>query len=85
MSLPIANIYGSGDIKLKINNYEIGLIDLSGEVIINSEVEDCYDEDLNNLNYKMNGKFPVLESRTKTIQWTGNVKQLEIIPNWQWL
>ena len=84
-SLPIINIYGSGDIKLKINNYEIGIIDLSGEVIINSEVEDCYDEDLNNLNYKMNGKFPVLEVGQNLIQWTGNVEQLEIIPNWRWL
>ena len=84
-SLPIINIYGSGDIKLKINNYEIGLIDLSGEVIINSEVEDCYDEDLNNLNYKMNGKFPVMEVGQNLIQWTGNVEQLEIIPNWRWL
>jgi predicted phage tail component-like protein len=84
-SLPIINIYGSGDIKLKINNDEIGLIDLSGEVIINSEVEDCYDEDLNNLNYKMNGKFPVLEVGQNLIQWTGNVDKLEIIPNWRWL
>lgn len=84
-SLPIIKIYGSGDTKLKINNYEIGIIDLSGEVIINSEVEDCYDEDLNNLNYKMNGRFPVLGVGQNLIQWIGNVDKLEIIPNWRWL
>ncbi len=84
-SLPIIKIYGSGDIKLKINNDEIELIDLSGEIIINSEVEDCYDYDLNNLNYKMNGKFPVLEIGQNLIQWIGNVERLEIIPNWRWL
>ena len=84
-SLPIIKIYGSGDIKLNINSDELELIDLSDKTIINSEVEDCYNDDFNNLNYKMNGKFPALKIGQNMIQWVGNVEKLEIIPNWRWL
>lgn len=84
-SLPIIKVYGTGDVNFNINNDEIELLDLSGRTIINSEVEDCYDDNLNNLNYKMMGKFPVLKIGQNIIRWIGNVEKIEIIPNWRWL
>lgn len=84
-SLPIIEVYGTGDIKLYINNNEIELLDVTGKIIINSEIEDCYDDVFNNLNSKMIGHFPILKTGQNTIQWNGNVEKIEILPNWRWL
>lgn len=84
-SEPILKVYGEGDITLKINDNEINLIDIRGKIILNSTLEDCYNDAFENLNHKMVGIFPLLKVGQNQIQFTGNVNKLEILPNWRWL
>ncbi len=84
-SQPIITVYGTGDITLNINDREINLFDIDGKIIINSEINDCYDDDINNLNLKMSGEFPVFNSGENIISWTGNIEKIEVLPNWGWL
>ncbi|PRR84519.1 distal tail protein Dit [Clostridium vincentii] len=82
---PIISVYCLGDITLKINNEQIKLIDINGKVIINSEIQDCYDDEGNSLNEKMTGEFPKLKTGVNIIEWIGTVSKVEILPNWRWL
>lgn len=84
-SEPILKVYGEGDITLKINDNEIKLIDIRGKIILNSTLEDCYNDAFENLNHKMVGVFPLLKVGQNQIQFTGNVEKLEMLPNWRWL
>ncbi|MGF7185328.1 putative phage tail component-like protein [Desulfitispora alkaliphila] len=84
-SEPVIYVYGSGDILLNINDQSIGLNGVEGKIILNSEIQDCYDDAMNNLNSKMVGEFPLLKTGENTITWSGNVTKLEVLPNWRWL
>ena len=84
-SEPIINIYGIGDITLNIDDHVIELYGVEDKVIINSEIKDCYDDAMNNLNSKMVGEFPVLQVGDNIFTWTGNVSKIEVVPNWRWL
>ncbi|WP_026673612.1 distal tail protein Dit [Alkalihalobacterium bogoriense] len=84
-SLPVIELTGSGDIELDINAGVIHLKEVQNKIILNSELEDCYDEEYNNLNSKMLGRFPLFNIGANSIHWTGNVLKLEVRPNWRWL
>lgn len=84
-SEPIIKVNGSGNIVLSINGEVINLYEVSEMLIIDSVIENCYNEKLENRNYKMSGEFPVLESGENNISWTGNISNLEVTPNWRWL
>lgn len=84
-SKPIITVYGSGNINLNINNQAVELLGVNNKIIINSELMDCYDDALSNLNHKMNGEFPSLDIGNNHITWTGNVNKVEVHPNWRWL
>ncbi|MGI6678456.1 MAG: distal tail protein Dit [Dehalobacterium sp.] len=84
-SEPVIYVYGNGDILLNINKQIIELSGVDGKIILNSEIQDCYDDEMNNINSKMTGEFPLLKPGENTIIWTGNVTKLEVLPNWRWL
>ena len=84
-SEPILSVYGIGDITLKINGNAINLIAIKDKLIINSQIEDCYDDATNSLNEKMVGEFPILKIGASIIEWTGSVSKIEVLPNWRWL
>lgn len=84
-SEPIISIYGSGDIVFKINEQQISLKGILNKIIINSIMQDCYDDEGNNLNGKMTGEFLKLKSGENIIEWSGNIIKVEIEPNWRWL
>ncbi|WP_333861422.1 hypothetical protein [Clostridium sp.] len=52
---------------------------------MNSVIQDCYDDGGNNLNSKMTGEFLKLKSGENTIEWSGGVTKVELLPNWRWL
>lgn len=81
-SKPIFKIIGEGEIKLYLNNNLIEL-NINGSIIINSKLELCYKDNLNNLaNKQMSGDFPILKLDENTIRWEGDVKMVSIIPNY---
>lgn len=82
---PVISVYGSGNIELVIGSESIGLTDITNKIIINSVLQDAYDEDGNSLNNKMTGEFPKLDIELNEINWTGTVEKIEILPNWRWL
>ena len=84
-SEPVIYVHGSGDITLQVNGLEVQLTGIQNKIILNSEIQDCYDDAMNNLNSKMVGEFPLLKSGENIISWTGNVTKLEVLPNWRWL
>ena len=84
-SEPIIKITGSGDISLKINTQEISIKNSEGNIILNSVLMDAYDLNLNNLNGKVAGELPKLETGENFISWNGNITRMEIVPNWRWL
>jgi predicted phage tail component-like protein len=84
-SKPVIKVYGTGNINLTINDLKVGLSDIENKIILNCEIEDCYDDEFNNSNSKMTGEFPTLIPGSNNIQWTGNVEKIEILPNWRWL
>jgi phage-related protein len=85
VSKPIISVFGSGNITLNINDQELQLEDIPDPIIINCDLQDCYDNSLSNLNNKMTGEFPVLDPGDNLLSWSGSVTKLEILPNWRWL
>ena len=84
-SEPVINIYGSGDIVFKINGQQISLKSVSEKIIVDSVIQDCYDDAGDNLNGNMSGEFLKMKPGENIIEWSGNVTKVELLPNWRWL
>ncbi|MEY8762473.1 MULTISPECIES: distal tail protein Dit [Clostridium] len=84
-SEPVISIYGSGDIAFKINGQQISLKGVSEKIIVDSVIQDCYDDAGNNLNGNMSGEFLKMKPGENIIEWSGNVTKVELLPNWRWL
>ena len=84
-SEPVISIYGSGDIVFKINEQQISLKGVSEKIIVDSVIQDCYDDAGNNLNGNMSGEFLKMKPGENIIEWSGNVTKLEIKINEMWL
>ena len=84
-SEPVISIYGSGDIAFKINEGQITLADITEKVIVNSVIQDCYDDGGNNLNGNMTGEFLKMKPGENVMEWSGGVTKVELLPNWRWL
>ena len=84
-SEPVISVYGSGDMELTVGSEVILLKEISDKIILNSVLQDAYDEEGLSLNFKMKGEFPHLEIGLNKISWTGNVQKIEVLPNWRWL
>lgn len=82
---PIIKIFGSGDITLNINSEVIKLKQVKEHIILDAVHQNCYSEDIENLNSNMSGEFPKLQTGENNISWTGAVYKVEVTPNWRWL
>jgi predicted phage tail component-like protein len=82
---PKIKVFGSGNIILTIGSQVLQLTGINGHIIIDTFLQDCYDDNGSNLNNKMNGEFPILNVSDNNISWTGAVTKLEVTPNWRWL
>lgn len=83
-SEPVIKVYGSGDIKLKINNDEVSVRKVDGYVTIDSVLKDCYKDDVLK-NGDMIGEFPVLKVGENVIGFSGNVSKVEVRVNEVWI
>ena len=80
---PIIKVYGDGAIYLMINGELITLTDVSEYVTIDSDIMDCFKDDVLK-NSNMIGDFPKLTPNINVINWIGSVSKIEITPNWRW-
>lgn len=88
-SKPLIKLYGSGTVILSLNGYTkftYTFPDGDSYVMLDSEVEEAYKDNLNNLkNRNMNGDFPVLLPGLNIFTWTGNITKIEILPRSRWI
>jgi predicted phage tail component-like protein len=85
IAYPMMKVYGSGDITLTINNKNIILSGIINNITLDSIIMEAYDDNIENVNNKMNGEFPVLDIGENNISWVGTISKIEIIPNWCYL
>ena len=85
-SKPIFYLKGSGTVSISINGgyvFEYTFPDGETDVEIDSETEDAsLNGELKNRN--MNGEFPVLQPGINTIEWTGDVAEIGVMPRSMW-
>lgn len=85
ISQPIIEVYGSGDISITVNEKPLSLVRISDKIILNSVLQDAYNDKLENQNSNVQGEFIVFQVGQNDISWSGNVEKLVITPNWRWL
>lgn len=86
-SKPIITLFGSGDITLTINGYDVFTINIDDDdeyVVVDSMQLEAY-KGLELKNRKMSGDFPILNVGVNTISWTGNLTKIIIEPKSRWL
>lgn len=89
-SEPKITVYGNGAVVLTINDVDYGLSNVNGYITIDSEIMEVYKDNVNkNADYTPpeveDRMFPILEVGENTIEWTGTVERIEIVPRWRWL
>jgi predicted phage tail component-like protein len=82
VSIPTIKVFGSGDITLTINGQDQLLYSVSGHIILNSDLEEAYNESFDNLNNNTNGEFLRLKNGKNDVSFIGTVSKIEITPNW---
>lgn len=83
-SEPVIKVYGSGNIKLKINDNEVIVKKVDGYVSIDSVLKDAYKDDVLK-NGDMIGEFPVLKVGENIVGFSENVSKVEIKVNEVWI
>lgn len=71
--------------QIMVGNTTITIASDSGNVIIDSELQDVYDADGNNKNSVVtfdDGIFPLLQPGSNEISFDGGVTKVEVIPRW---
>jgi len=87
-ALPIITAQVSGTGKIYINDQEITIQNVNGSITIDGEMQNAYraGSPPQNMNKHMIGRFPVLEKNSdNVIDFSGDISQLEIIPNRRWV
>lgn len=84
-SEPIISVYGSGKVSLKVNETTVNLNDITGKIILDSVIQDAYNDAGDNLNSKVNGELITLKTGSNKFEWTGSITKIEVVPNWRWL
>lgn len=88
-SKPIFEIFGTGDIVLKINGIDFAIKNIQNSIIINSNIPSAYripiggQFAINEENKVYTRNYPVLKPGANVITWTGtNITKVTINPRW---
>jgi predicted phage tail component-like protein len=87
VSKPKMVLHGSGTVGISVNGihiFDYTFPDVETEVVIDSEKQDAFLGDALK-NRHMNGEFPGLVPGWNTIEWSGDVESIEILPRSRWL
>lgn len=81
-ALPLISVYGSGAGELTIGDCTIDIQALDGVLILDSEIQNAYNEH-GNQNMNINAPtFPVLPDGKIPIAFSGGIERVEIVPRW---
>lgn len=82
-SLPCITVHGSGNGILGIGVYRISISNISGAIILDSDIQDAYYGTVNrNSDIMLSNGFPELVPGENDITWEGGISYVEVIPRW---
>lgn len=81
-SLPLIVVHGSGSGNLMIGSCTVEIKKISGDLTLDSEMQNAYSGNTNENSSIYAPEFPSLKPGDNTIQWSGGITGLEIIPRW---
>lgn len=82
-SLPCITVFGSGNGVLGIGSYTINISNISGAIVLDSDIQDAYHGTVNrNSDIVLSNGFPELLPGENSITWSGGISYLEVIPRW---
>lgn len=82
-SLPCITVHGSGNGILGIGVYRISISNISGAIILDSDIQDAYYGTVNrNSDIMLSNGFPELIPGENDITWEGGISYVEVIPRW---
>ena len=83
-SKPYIKLYGSGTVALMIQPQDRGMMisDLDEYIEIDSELMNCFKDTILKNDTVKGAEFPVFKPGTCTINCTGDVTRIEVIPRW---
>lgn len=82
---PVITIKGTGAITLNINSLQYKISSVNQYVTIDTPLQEVYKGTANANPLYLSDSFPRLEVGENTISWTGNISQIQIVPNWRWV
>jgi phage-related protein len=82
VALPLIKVYGTGQGRLSFGNYGMELPKLDGEIWLDSDTQNAYNQNGNQNNHVYIPSFPVLEAGETFISWDFDIEKIEIIPRW---
>lgn len=83
-SEPYIKVYGSGDIKLIIDDQILSIKNVSDYVEIDTDLDMIYKGTVSK-DCDSSGDCPFLNVEENKIEWEGNITKVEIIPRWRCL
>lgn len=83
-SLPKFIIYGSGTIKITINDVTFQINGVTNTVVVDSELLEAY-YNTTSMNQKMIGEFPRFKVGENKIEWNNAVNYIVVEPRWRYL
>lgn len=83
-ALPIITVNGTGNGVLTVGASAVTITGIGSGIVIDSETQNAQTIGGQNANDKisLSGGFPVLESGSTLISWTGGISSIEVQPNW---
>lgn len=80
---PIITIYGTGEGLLNVGGYVVKVTDIKDQIIVNSEIMDCYNGTTNrNGDVVLGQGYPKLLKGQSEISFSGGITSVEVIPKW---
>lgn len=82
-ALPLIQITGTGDGQLVVGKSTVNITGMTGNLMLDSEVQNAYDGTTNkNNSISISGGFPVLEHGESLISYSGGITAVNITPRW---
>ena len=81
-SLPIIKLTTTAATNFSINGNVIQILQACTDLVINSDIQDCYAGTLNKNSIVRLSEFPTLSPGINSINFVSGISKLEITPNW---
>ena len=83
-SEPLIKVFGTGNIKISINDKSFQILSLTDYISIDCELKETHRNKASR-NKNMVGEYPVFKVGNNIISFTGSITKLEIEPRWRYI